>query len=338
MPPWMQAIEIAKPGSPDVLTPVQRPIPQPQAGEVLIKVHAAGVNRPDVAQRKGHYPPPAGASDLPGLEVAGEIIGGDAQAGGFAVGERVCALIAGGGYAQYCVAPVLQCLPIPVGLSFVQAAGLPETFFTVWSNVFERGALKPGETLLVHGGASGIGTTAIQLATVFGSPVYATVGSRARVQAVLKLGAAAGINYRTQDFVQEIHRLTDGRGVDVILDMVAGDYVARNLACLADEGRAVIIAVQGGVQANNIDAWQMMRRRLTLTGSTLRARPLAFKASIAEALRAKVWPHLEAGRLAPVVHAVLPLENACAAHAMMEAGEHVGKIILEVAHADAMGA
>jgi len=329
--PCMQAVEISTPGGPEVLTLVQRPIPQPQAGEVLIKVYAAGVNRPDVIQRKGHYPPPAGVSDLPGLEVAGEIVGGDVQAGGFALGDQVCALVAGGGYAQYCVAPVLQCLPVPAGFSCVQAAGLPETFFTVWSNVFMRGALKAGESLLVHGGASGIGTTAIQLAVVFGNPVYATVGSDARMEAVLKLGAAAAINYRTHDFVQEIQRLTDGRGVDVILDMVAGDYVARNLDCLAEDGRVVIIAVQGGIQGR-VDASKILRRRLTLTGSTLRVRPVAFKAAIASALREKVWPLLACGRLAPVVHAVLPLEQACEAHAMMQAGAHVGKIILQVGH------
>jgi len=327
----MHAVEITAYGAPDVLVPTQRPIPQPQAGEVLIKVHAAGVNRPDVVQRKGHYPAPAGASDLPGLEVSGEIVGGDAQAGGFSVGDRVCALVTGGGYAQYCVAPAAQCLPLPDGFSFVQAAGLPETFFTVWSNVFERGALAPGESLLVHGGASGIGTTAIQLAAAFGNPVYATVGSDARIAAVLKLGATAGINYRTQDFVEEIKRQTKQRGVDVILDMVAGDYVQRNLDCLADDGRAVIIAVLGGVKGH-VDAGQILRRRLTLTGSTLRVRPVAFKASITAALREKVWPLLASGRLAPVVHAVFPLEQACDAHAMMEAGEHVGKIILEVAH------
>lgn len=331
IPSTMQAVEISTPGAPDVLVPVQRPVPQPQAGEVLIKVHAAGVNRPDVFQRKGHYPAPPGVSDLPGLEVAGEIVGGDAASAGLSLGDSMCALIAGGGYAQYCVAPAAQCLPIPKGYSFVQAAGLPETFFTVWSNVFDRGALAAGETLLVHGGASGIGTTAIQLAVAFGNTVYATVGSDVRVEAVQKLGASAGINYRTQDFVQEIKRLTDGRGVDVILDMVAGDYVARNLDCLADDGRAVIIAVLGGVKGS-VDAGQILRRRLTLTGSTLRVRPVAFKAAIARALQEKVWPLLESGTLAPVVHAVLPLEKACDAHAMMEAGDQVGKIILQVQH------
>jgi len=327
----MQAVEITTPGKPQVLVPTRRPIPQPQKGEVLIKVHAAGVNRPDVLQRKGHYPPPVGASDLPGLEVSGEIVAGDAQAGGFAVGDTVCALLAGGGYAQYCTAPAAQCLPVPAGFSHVQAAGLPETYFTVWSNVFQRGQLAPGESLLVHGGASGIGTTAIQLAAAFGNPVYATAGSDARVQAVCALGANAGINYRTQDFVAEIKRLTQGKGVDVILDMVAGDYVARNLDCLAEDGRVVIIAVLGGVQGQ-VDAGNILRRRLTLTGSTLRARPVAFKAAIATALREKVWPMLEAGRLKPVVHAVFPLAQACNAHALMESGQHIGKIILEVPH------
>jgi putative NAD(P)H quinone oxidoreductase, PIG3 family len=325
----MRAIEISQPGGPEVLVPVERPRPEPGPGEVLIKVSAAGVNRPDVVQRQGRYPPPPGASDLPGLEIAGEIVAGDAAAGGLRIGDKVCALVAGGGYAEYCVAPAQQCLPIPKGLSEVEAAGLPETFFTVWSNVFDRGRLAPGETLLVHGGASGIGTTAIQLATARGHKVYATAGSDDRVRAVEALGAVKGINYRTQDFVEEIKRATDGRGVDVILDMVAGDYVGRNLQCLADDGRAVIIAVLGGTKAA-IDAGQVLRRRLTITGSTLRPRPVAFKAAIAQALREQVWPLLEQGKIKPVVHATFPLERACDAHAMMDAGEHIGKIILTV--------
>lgn len=323
----MRAVEIVKPGGPEVLVATDRPMPVPGAGEVLIKVSAAGINRPDVFQRKGNYAPPPGTSDLPGLEVAGEIVGGDAAAGGFAIGDKVCALIAGGGYAQYCVAPVLQCLPIPKGLSELEAAGLPETYFTVWSNVFDRGRLGAGETLLVHGGASGIGTTAIQLARAMGNTVYATVGSDERAQAVEALGAAKGINYKTQDFVQEVKTLTAGRGVDVILDMVAGDYTARNLQSLADDGRIVIIALLGGARSE-IDCNQILRRRLTITGSTLRPRPVAFKADIARALRERVWPLLEQGAIKPIIHATFPMEEAAAAHAMMEAGENIGKIIL----------
>jgi len=309
--------------------PVDRPIPEPGAGEVLIKVAAAGINRPDVFQRRGNYAPPPGASDLPGLEVAGEIVGGDAAAGGFAPGDKVCALVAGGGYAEYCVAPAVQCLPVPRGLSAIEAAGLPETCFTVWSNVFDRGALQEGETLLVHGGASGIGTTAIQLARAMGNTVYATVGSDERARAVEALGAARGINYRTQDFVQAVRDATGGAGVDVILDMVAGDYINRNMKCLADDGRIVVIAVLGGVRAE-IDCGQILSRRLTLTGSTLRPRPVAFKGAIARALRQRVWPLLERGAIKPIVHATFPLEQAAAAHAMMEAGENIGKIILTV--------
>ncbi len=325
----MKAVEISRPGGPEVLVLADRPVPQPGPGEVLIKVAAAGINRPDVFQRAGHYPPPPGASDLPGLEVAGEIIAGDAAAGGFKTGDRVCALVAGGGYAEYCVAPALQCLPVPAGLTDIEAAGLPETYFTVWSNVFDRGRLAQKETLLVHGGASGIGTTAIQLAVALGHTVYATVGSDERVKAVEALGAARGINYRTQDFVEEIRALTAGRGVDVILDMVAGDYVERDLTCLADEGRIVIIAMLGGPKGT-IDFNQVLRRRLTITGSTLRPRPVAFKAAIAKSLRQHVWPLLEQGVIRPVVHATFPLADAARAHAMMEAGDHVGKIILTV--------
>jgi len=325
----MRAIEISQPGGPEVLVPVDRPIPEPKSGEVLIKVSAAGVNRPDVFQRQGNYAPPPGASDLPGLECAGEIVAGDAAAGSFKIGDKVCALLAGGGYAQYCVAPVGQCLPIPTGFSDVQAAGLPETYFTVWSNVFDRGNLSAGETLLVHGGASGIGTTAIQIAAALGHTVYATAGSDARARVVEDLGAALGINYRTQDYVQEIKRVTCERGVDVILDMVAGEYINRNLECLADDGRAVIIALLGGAKAT-INANHVLRRRLTITGSTLRPRPVAFKAKIAHALREKVWPLLESGVIRPVVHASLPLDDAAKAHAMMERGEQIGKIVLTI--------
>jgi NADPH2:quinone reductase len=325
----MKAVEISHPGGPEVLVLVDRPVPEPKAGEVLIKVSAAGVNRPDVFQRKGNYAPPPGASDLPGLEIVGEITGGDAAAGGFKLGDKVCALIAGGGYAEYCTAPAAQCLPVPAGLSDIEAAGLPETYFTVWSNVFDRGQLSAGETLLVHGGASGIGTTAIQLATALGNKVYATVGSDQRARAVENLGAVLGINYRTQDYVEEVKKATGGKGVDVVLDMVAGDYINRNLGCLADDGRIVIIALLGGNKAT-IDCGQVLRRRLTVTGSTLRPRPVAFKAAIAQSLRQQVWPLLEAGKIKPIVHATFPLAKACDAHAMMEAGEQIGKIILTV--------
>ena len=326
----MIAIEISQPGGPEVLKPVERPIPEPAAGEVLIKVVAAGVNRPDVFQRKGSYPPPPGASDLPGLEVAGVIVGGDAAAAGFKVGDSVCALVNGGGYAEYCVAPAVQCLPIPAGLSMIEAAGLPETYFTVYSNVFMRGRLSGKESFLVHGGASGIGTTAVQMATAMGHATYATVGSDDRVRAVEQLGAVAGINYKTQDYVAEIKRLTDGKGVDVILDMVSGDYIARDLQCLADDGRIVMIATLGGTKAEQLDLNLMMRRRLTLTGSTLRPRDAAFKGSVAAALREHIWPLLGAGKLKPIIHATFPLADAAKAHAMMEAGEQIGKIMLTI--------
>lgn len=326
----MQAVEITEFGPPEVLRLVQRPRPEPGAGEVLIRVAASGVNRPDVIQRKGHYPAPPGASDLPGLEVAGVIEGGDAQAmeeAGLQVGDRVCALVAGGGYAQWCVAPALQCLPVPEGLSDVEAASLPETFFTVWSNVFDRGRLQPGESLLVHGGSSGIGVTAIQLARARGATVIVTAGSDEKCAACLALGAHHAINYRSQDFVAEVQRITEGRGVDVVLDMVAGDYVAREIGCLAEDGRIVIIAVQGGTRAQ-IDAGAVLRRRLVITGSTLRPRPVAFKAAIAAALRQQVWPLLAEGRIRPVVHSTFPAAQAAEAHALMESNRHVGKIVL----------
>ncbi len=323
----MRAIEISSPGGPEVLVPTTRPIPEPGPGEVLIKVAAAGINRPDVFQRMGSYAPPPGASDLPGLEVAGEIVKGDVAAGGFNIGDKVCALVAGGGYAEYCVAPVEQCLHIPAGLSMVEAAGLPETYFTVWSNVFDRGGLTGSETLLVHGGASGIGTTAVQLATALGHKVFATVGSDERVQAVEALGAVKGINYKTQEYVAEVKALTGGRGVDVILDMVAGDYIGRDIKALADDGRIVVIATLGG-NKSTFDSSELMRRRLTITGSTLRPRPLAFKGLIAKALQLHVWPLLTAGKIKPIIHCTLPLEQAAKGHAMMEAGEQIGKIIL----------
>ncbi len=334
----MKVIEISSFGGPEALRLAERPLPVAGAGEVLIRVSASGINRPDVLQRAGMYPAPAGASDIPGLEVAGTIEGGDAQAlraARLAVGDRVCALIAGGGYAQYCVAPVGQCLPIPEGLTDVQAASLPETFFTVWSNVFDRGGLRSGETLLVQGGTSGIGVTAIQVAKALGARVIATAGSDAKCQACLELGADHAINYKTQDFQAEALRLTDGRGVDVILDMVAGSYVAKEVQCLAEDGRLVIIAVQGGVQAE-VNAALVMRKRLTITGSTLRARPVAFKAAIAAACRQTVWPLLADGRVKPVVHRVFAAvdgsdasgSGAARAHALMESNLHVGKIVL----------
>lgn len=326
----MKVIEIASFGGPDVLRLAERPVPVPGAGELLVRVLASGVNRPDVLQRAGKYPPPAGASDIPGLEVAGVIDSGDAEAmaaAGLRVGDRVCALVAGGGYAQYCVAPVGQCLPVPHDLSDVEAASLPETYFTVWSNVFDRGGLKAGETLLVQGGSSGIGVTAIQLAKALGAHVIVTAGSDAKCAACLALGADHAINYKAQDFQSEVLRSTDGRGVDVILDMVAGEYVAREVQCLAEDGRLVIIAVQGGVQAE-FNAAVLMRKRLTLTGSTLRARSVAFKAAIAQACRQRVWPLLEAGHIKPVVHSTFAAQDASLAHALMESNSHVGKIIL----------
>lgn len=326
----MKAIAISRPGGPEVLQLIERADPVAGVGECLIAVEAYGLNRPDVLQRKGAYPPPAGASDLPGLEVAGRILGGDAAAlvaAGLQPGDAVCALVAGGGYAERCVAPVGQCLPVPAGWSMAEAASLPETFFTVWSNVFERAALQPGESLLVHGGSSGIGVTAIQLAKALGSRVLVTVGTAEKAAACVRLGADVAINYREQDFVAEAKAATGGRGVDVILDMVAGDYVARNVQCLADDGRAVIIAVQGGVKAE-FDAGQVLRRRLSITGSTLRPRSLAFKAGIARALRERVWPLLAQRRIAPVIYRELPAAEAAQAHALMESGEHVGKIVL----------
>lgn len=326
----MRAITIREFGAPEVLVEAERPDPRPGAGELLIRVAASGVNRPDVLQRKGAYAPPPGASDLPGLEVAGVVAGGDAREladAGLALGDRVCALVAGGGYAELCVAPIAQCLPVPTGWSEVEAAALPETFFTVWSNVFDRGGLKRGETLLVQGGSSGIGVTAIQLAKAMGAKVIVTAGSDEKCAACVALGADHAINYRAADFATEVKRLTEGHGADVILDMVAGDYVARELGCLADDGRLVIIAVQGGVKSE-INAGEVLRRRLTISGSTLRPRPVAFKAAIARALRETVWPMLESGRIKPVIERVFDAREAAAAHALMESSQHVGKILL----------
>lgn len=326
----MRAIEITRFGPPEVLQPVTRPDPVATAGEVLIEVHASGVNRPDVMQRKGMYPMPPGVSDLPGLEVAGTVAGGaaaDLQAAGLRLGDPVCALLAGGGYAERCVAPVGQVLPVPAGLSMIEAAGLPETFFTVWQNVFSIARLQPGQALLVQGGTSGIGVTAIQLAKARGASVIATAGSDEKCAACLALGADRAVNYRTQDFVAESLEFTGGRGVDVVLDMVAGDYVERELQCLAEDGRLALIAVQGGT-SSRIDAGLVLRRRLSITGSTLRPRPLAYKAALARELRAEVWPLLESRRIRPVVHRVLPAAEAAAAHALMESSQHVGKIVL----------
>ncbi len=334
----MKAIEITQYGAPEVLRAGERPDPVAGAGEVLIRVTASGVNRPDVLQRTGNYPVPPGASDIPGLEVAGTIVGGDAAAmaqAGFKTGDRVCALVAGGGYAELCVAPVGQCLPVPKGLTDIEAASLPETFFTVWSNVFDRGRLLKGESFMVQGGTSGIGVTAIQMAKAAGARVIVTAGSDEKCQACLALGADHAINYKTTDFVAEAKRLTDGAGVNVILDMVAGDYVAREVEALAEDGRLVIIAVQGGIKSE-INAGLVLRRRLTITGSTLRPRPVAFKAAIAQSLRQKVWPWIESGRIKPVIHSVfgamdaagdLP-SGAAQAHALMESNQHVGKLVV----------
>jgi NADPH:quinone reductase len=326
----MRAIEIAAPGGPEVLRETQRPDPVPAAGELLIAVHASGVNRPDVLQRKGLYPMPPGVSDLPGLEIAGRVAGGapaDLAAAGLAIGDPVCALVAGGGYAELCVAPAGQCLPSPMGLNMVQAASLPETFFTVWQNVFEIARLAPGETLLVQGGSSGIGVTAIQLAQAHGARVIVTAGTDEKCAACVALGADHAINYKTQDFVAETKRLTSGRGADVVLDMVAGDYLGREIECTADDGRIAVIAVQGGTKSA-IDSGLLLRKRITVSGSTLRPRSVAYKTQLAQALRAKAWPWLESGKVKPVIHQVFPAAKAAEAHALMESSTHVGKIVL----------
>jgi len=326
----MKAVNITAFGAPEVLQLGERERPVPAAGELLIRVSASGVNRPDVLQRTGNYPVPPGASDIPGLEVAGVVESGDAVAmaqAGLAVGDRVCALVAGGGYAQWCVAPVGQCLPVPKGLSDIEAASLPETFFTVWSNVFDRARLQPGETLLIQGGSSGIGVTAIQMAKAHGARVIVTAGSDDKCAACVALGADHAINYKSADFVEQAKALTDGRGVDVILDMVAGSYVSREIDCLAEDGRLVIIAVQGGIKSE-INAGLVLRRRLTVTGSTLRPRPVAFKAAIAESLRRQVWPWIESGQIKPVIHSTFDAAQAAQAHVLMESNQHIGKIVL----------
>ena len=326
----MRAIEISAFGAPEVLRETTRPDPVAGPGELLIRVAASGVNRPDVLQRKGLYPMPPGVSDLPGLEVAGVVAAGDAaalKAAGFALGDRVCALVAGGGYAESCVAPIAQTLAVPRGLSDIEAASLPETFFTVWQNVFHIAGLKAGEWLLVQGGSSGIGVTAVQLGKALGAHVIVTAGSDEKCVACVALGADHAINYRTQDFVAEVQRITERRGVDVVLDMVAGDYVAREVECLAVDGRIAVIAVQGGTQSA-LDVGTLLRKRLSIVGSTLRPRSLAYKAMLAGALREKVWPLIEAGRIKPVVHRVFPAAQAAGAHALMESSTHVGKIVL----------
>jgi NADPH:quinone reductase len=329
IPATMAAIDPAEAGGPEVLQTVERPVPIPGAGELLIRVGAAGVNRPDVMQRLGLYPPPPGAPSIPGLEVAGRVVAVGQGVDPSRVGQAICALVAGGGYAEYCAAPAGQCLPVPGALSTVEAAALPETFFTVWTNLFRLGGARKGDTVLVHGGTSGIGTTAILLGGLFGLTVIVTAGSDEKCARAIEIGAAHAVNYRQADFVEAVARITGGRGAAVVLDMVGGDYVPRNLACLAEEGRHVSIAAQRGPRAE-VPLWELMRRRLTLTGSTLRGRPAAFKALLADELGREVWPDLEAGRIRPVIDTTFPLDQAAEAHRRMESGDHVGKIVLTV--------
>lgn len=329
LPSTMIAIGMDAPGAAQVLRPETLPVPQPGAGEVLVRVTFAGVNRPDVIQRQGFYPPPPGASPIPGLEIAGEVVALGEGAEPALLGQQVCALVAGGGYAEYCLAHADLCLPVPAALPLAEAAALPETLFTVWHNVFERGYAREGETLLVHGGTSGIGSMAIMLGKLFGLKVIVTCGGAEKCAAALDIGAAHAIDYKAQDFVEEVARITAGKGVELVLDMVAGDYVARNLKCLADDGRHVTIAVQGGVRAE-INMAEVMRRRLTLTGSTLRPRSNQFKALLAQEIAVTAWPFVESGQLRPVMDRAFPLAEAAAAHARMEAGAHIGKIVLEV--------
>ena len=325
----MIAIGISEFGSFDVLKPVNRPVPTPAPNEVLIKVASAGVNRPDIMQRQGAYPPPPGAPDIPGLEIAGTVVRIGSAVNQPGIGSEVCALVLGGGYAEYCLAPAELCLPIPEGFNMIQAAALPETFFTVWSNVFDRARLNSGESLLVHGGTSGIGTTAIQLAKAFGAKVIVTAGSEDKCAFCFELGADSAINYRTRDFVEDVLLLTDHQGVDVVLDMIGGNYFARNLKCLAEEGRLVQIAIQNGAKVE-LNLWHLMAKRLTLTGSTLRARDIAFKTAIAGKLKEQVWPLLKTGKIRPIIHAHFPLTQANKAHELMESSQHIGKIILTV--------
>jgi putative PIG3 family NAD(P)H quinone oxidoreductase len=329
LPDTMQAIDPAEPGGPEVLVAVERAVPRPGAGEVLIRVAAAGVNRPDVMQRRGFYPPPPGASTIPGLEVAGTIVAVGEGVGAEQIGQRVCALIAGGGYAEYAVAPCGQCLPVPDALTMVEAAAIPETLFTVWTNLFERAYATGGDIVLVHGGTSGIGTMAIALCRLFDIDIIVTAGSPEKCAAALKLGATHAIDYKAEDFVARVREITGGKGVAAVLDMVGGDYLPRNLQCLGDDGRHVSIAVQRGLEAT-IPIFEVMRRRLTITGSTLRARDTGFKALVADELSRTVWPHVEAGKLKPVIDRTYRLAEAADAHRRMEAGEHVGKIVLTV--------
>ncbi len=329
LPLEMTVVEITAPGGPEQLKTATRPVPKPGDEEVLVKVAAAGVNRPDVMQRQGRYPPPAGASDLPGLEIAGEIVALGAKVSSLSVGDKVTALLAGGGYAAYAVAAAPLCLPVPVGISMVEAAAIPETYFTVWTNLFDRGRCQAGDVVLIHGGTSGIGTTAIQLAAAWGARVFATAGSDVKARACERLGAERGINYRTEDFVEVMRAQTGGKGVDVTLDMVAGSYVARNLDIAALEGRVVVISLLGGSKAE-INMGMILTKRLTLTGSTLRARTVAQKAAVAAAVRKNVWPLLAAGRVRPVIHATFPLAEADAAHRLMETSDHIGKIVLTI--------
>jgi putative PIG3 family NAD(P)H quinone oxidoreductase len=329
LPDEMTVVEITRPGPPDVLRPARRPVPRPRAGDALIRVAAAGVNYPDLLQRQGRYPPPPGASDVPGLEIAGEVVAVGEETPGACVGERVCALVSGGGYAEYCVAPAPQCLPVPKGLDDVAAAAVPETFFTVWANVFDRGSLKSGETILVHGGSGGIGTTAIQLGRAFGARVFATAGSSEKCAVCESLGAEKAIDYRREDFVAAVRDLTGGRGVDVILDILGGEELRRNIECLAVEGRLVQIAFLKGPMAE-IDLTPILQGRLTLTGSTLRPRSVEEKGAIAWALKGSVWPMLERGTVRPLVHKTFPLAQAAEAHRLMESRRHVGKIVLTV--------
>ncbi|EZP55833.1 NAD(P)H-quinone oxidoreductase [Sphingomonas sp. RIT328] len=329
VPETMQAIDPEAHGGPEVLRLVERPVPRPAAGEVLIRIAAAGVNRPDVLQRKGNYPPPPGAPSILGLEIAGTVAAVGPDVDPALLGQRVCALLAGGGYAEYAVAPAGQCLPVPDGLEMVEAAAIPETLFTVWTNLFERAFATEGDSVLLHGGTSGIGTMAIALANLFGLTIIVTAGSDAKCARALELGATHAINYRTEDFVERVKAITGGKGVTAVIDMVGGDYVPRNLQCLADDGRHVSIAVQGGAQAT-VPLFEIMRRRLTLTGSTLRPRDTAFKTLVADEIGRTVWPHVEAGRLRPIIDRTFPLADAAAAHARMEEGDHVGKIVLTV--------
>lgn len=328
-PSTMIAIDPAEAGGPEVLQPVERPVPAPAPREYLIKVEAAGVNRPDVMQRMGMYPPPPGAPTIPGLEISGTVVAAGEGADGRLIGDRVCALVAGGGYAQYCIAPASQCLPVTGSLTMLEAAAIPETFFTVWSNLFQRGGAKAGDTVLVHGGTSGIGTTAILLGKPFGLKVIVTAGSAEKCRRAIEIGAAHAINYRNQDFVEEVKAITEGAGVQVVLDMIGGDYLPRNLACLAEDGRHVSIAAQRGPKVE-IPIWNVMAKRLTLTGSTLRARSTAFKSELAAEIKREVWPHIEAGTVKPIIDSTFPLEQAAEAHRRMESSDHVGKIILEV--------